>query len=252
MKQQWQKLTLKIDALSVRERAMIFGAAAALLVFIVFYLVLDPQMSRSKVLVDAIAQRQQAAAVIDGEVAQKLAAHAGDPDQQDRIRLERTRQETGQMRHALQATQNGLVAPERVVPMLQQLLKQQSRLQLVSLLTLPSGPMGHGGLAPAVAIATATATAIGTATPAAAPAAPAAPATAEIAPAKAPALLYRHGVEVVLRGNYLDMVNYMDALEAMPAHVFCGKVNMKVEQYPNATLSLTLYTLSLDEKWIAL
>ena len=71
-------------------------------------------------------------------------------------------------------------------------------------------------------------------------------------PAKAPAVLYRHGVEIVLRGNYLDMVNYMDAVEAMPSHVFWGKLNMQVEQYPNATLSLTLYTLSLDEKWIAL
>ncbi|WP_426073776.1 type II secretion system protein GspM [Janthinobacterium sp. DSP2-3-3] len=237
MKQQWQKIALKIDALSVRERAMILGAGAALLIFIVFYLFISPQMARRKALADTIVQQQQAAAIIDGEVAQKMAAHAGDPDQQDRIRLERIKQETQQMRHALQSTQNGLVAPERVVPMLQQLLKQQARLQLVSLLTLPSGVMGQGGHAPVAA------------TPAPAPAA-AAP--AEPAPVKAPALLYRHGVEVVLRGNYLDMVNYMDALEAMPAHVFWGKVNMKVEQYPSATLNLTLYTLSLDEKWIAL
>ncbi|MGK5047806.1 hypothetical protein ACQ4WP_18200 [Janthinobacterium sp. GB4P2] len=214
---------------------MIFGAGVALLIFIVFYLFVDPQMTRRKALADTIVQRQQAAAVIDGEVAQRMAAHAGDPDQQDRIRLERIKQETQQMRHALQSTQNGLVAPERVVPMLQQLLKQQARLQLVSLLTLPSGVMGQGGHGPVAATPT-----------------PAAAAPAEPTPAKAPALLYRHGVEVVLRGNYLDMVNYMDALEAMPAHVFWGKVNMKVEQYPNATLSLTLYTLSLDEKWIAL
>jgi len=240
MKQQWQQFALKFDALSVRERILVFGASAALLIFMLVYLVVNPQLDKRKALADTIAQRQQAVAAIDAEMAQRMAAHAGDPNLQDRIRLERIRQEVQQMRQALQSTQNGLVAPERIVPMLQQLLKQQANLRLVSLATLPSGAMGQGGHVASKAAASA---------PAAAPAGQS-PADAE--PAKAPAVLYRHGVEIVLRGNYLDMVNYMDAVEAMPSHVFWGKLNMQVEQYPNATLSLTLYTLSLDEKWIAL
>ncbi|MBH1984769.1 MAG: type II secretion system protein M [Burkholderiales bacterium] len=240
MKQQWQQFALKFDALSVRERIMVFGASAALLIFMVVYLFVNPQLDKRKALADTIAQRQQAVAAIDAEMAQRMAAHAGDPNLQDRIRLERIRQEVQQMRQALQSTQNGLVAPERIVPMLQQLLKQQANLRLVSLATLPSGAMGQGGHVASKASASASA------------AAPAGQSPADAEPAKAPAVLYRHGVEIVLRGNYLDMVNYMDAVEAMPSHVFWGKLNMQVEQYPNATLSLTLYTLSLDEKWIAL
>lgn len=240
MKQQWQQFALKFDALSVRERIMVFGASAALLIFMVVYLFVNPQLDKRKALADTIAQRQQAVAAIDAEMAQRMAAHAGDPNLQDRIRLERIRQQVQQMRQALQSTQNGLVAPERIVPMLQQLLKQQANLRLVSLATLPSGAMGQGGHVASKALASASA------------AAPAGQSPADAEPAKAPAVLYRHGVEIVLRGNYLDMVNYMDAVEAMPSHVFWGKLNMQVEQYPNATLSLTLYTLSLDEKWIAL
>lgn len=240
MKQQWQQFALKFDALSVRERIMVFGASAALLIFMVVYLFVNPQLDKRKALADTIAQRQQAVAAIDAEMAQRMAAHAGDPNQQDRMRLERIRQEVQQMRHALQSTQNGLVAPERIVPMLQQLLKQQANLRLVSLATLPSGAMGQGGHVASKAAASASA------------AAPAGQSPADAESAKAPAVLYRHGVEIVLRGNYLDMVNYMDAVEAMPSHVFWGKLNMQVEQYPNATLNLTLYTLSLDEKWIAL
>ena len=240
MKQQWQQFALKFDALSVRERIMVFGASAALLIFMVVYLFVNPQLDKRKALADTIAQRQQAVAAIDAEMAQRMAAHAGDPNLQDRIRLERIRQQVQQMRHALQSTQNGLVAPERIVPMLQQLLKQQASLRLVSLATLPSGAMGQGGHVASKASASASA------------AAPAGQSPADAEAAQAPAVLYRHGVEIVLRGNYLDMVNYMDAVEAMPSHVFWGKLNMQVEQYPNATLSLTLYTLSLDEKWIAL
>ena len=240
MKQQWQQFALKFDALSVRERIMVFGASAALLIFMVVYLFVNPQLDKRKALADTIAQRQQAVAAIDAEMAQRMAAHAGDPNLQDRIRLERIRQQVQQMRQALQSTQNGLVAPERIVPMLQQLLKQQASLRLVSLATLPSGAMGQGGHVASKASASASA------------AAPAGQSPADAESAQAPAVLYRHGVEIVLRGNYLDMVNYMDAVEAMPSHVFWGKLNMQVEQYPNATLSLTLYTLSLDEKWIAL
>ena len=240
MKQQWQQFALKFDALSVRERIMVFGASAALLIFMVVYLFVNPQLDKRKALADTIAQRQQAVAAIDAEMAQRMAAHAGDPNVQDRIRLERIRQQVQQMRQALQSTQHGLVAPERIVPMLQQLLKQQASLRLVSLATLPSGAMGQGGHVASKAAASASA------------AAPAGQSPADAEPAQAPAVLYRHGVEIVLRGNYLDMVNYMDAVEAMPSHVFWGKLNMQVEQYPNATLSLTLYTLSLDEKWIAL
>ena len=240
MKQQWQQFALKFDALSVRERIMVFGASAALLIFMVVYLFVNPQLDKRKALADTIAQRQQAVAAIDAEMAQRMAAHAADPNLQDRVRLERIRQEVQQMRQALQSTQNGLVAPERIVPMLQQLLKQQANLRLVSLATLPSGAMGQGGHVASKAAASASA------------AAPAGQSPADAEPAQAPAVLYRHGVEIVLRGSYLDMVNYMDAVEAMPSHVFWGKLNMQVEQYPNATLSLTLYTLSLDEKWIAL
>ena len=240
MKQQWQQFALKFDALSVRERIMVFGASAALLIFMVVYLFVNPQLDKRKALADTIAQRQQAVAAIDAEMAQRMAAHAADPNLQDRVRLERIRQEVQQMRQALQSTQNGLVAPERIVPMLQQLLKQQASLRLVSLATLPSGAMGQGGHVASKAAASASA------------AAPAGQSPADAEPAQAPAVLYRHGVEIVLRGSYLDMVNYMDAVEAMPSHVFWGKLNMQVEQYPHATLSLTLYTLSLDEKWIAL
>ncbi len=240
MKQQWSVLALKVDALSVRERVMCFGAAAALLIFLMYSLLLDPLLSKQKMLASTITQQHQAASAIDIDVAEKIAAHASDPNLQDRIKLERLKQETLQMSRALQTTQNGLVAPERIVFLLQNLLKQHANLRLVSLKTLPSGVMGQGGASPATA-------------PANPPAAAAAtPATAAAVPVNAPALLHRHGVEVVLQGGYLELVNYMDALEAMPSHVFWGDAHLVVGKYPNANLTLTLYTLSLDEQWIAL
>ena len=81
---------------------------------------------------------------------------------------------------------------------------------------------------------------------------PAAGAAAPTVVSKPRELLYRHGVEIVLQGSYLDMVSYMDALQALPAQLFWGKAELAAGQYPNARLKLTLYTLSLDQKWMQL
>jgi MSHA biogenesis protein MshJ len=57
-------------------------------------------------------------------------------------------------------------------------------------------------------------------------------------------------VEIVVQGGYMDMMNYMAALEAMPWQLFWGRAKLSVDEYPNATLTLTLFTLSLDKAWL--
>ena len=48
------------------------------------------------------------------------------------------------------------------------------------------------------------------------------------------------------------MVQYMQALQAMPTRVFWGAAHLDAVSYPGATLTLTLHTLSMDDTWIAL
>jgi MSHA biogenesis protein MshJ len=128
-----------------------------------------------------------------------------------------------------------------MAPLLETILRANGRLQLVSMKTLPVGSVNEmaetqaaakDGKAGAVA--------------------PAPGATKAAAPSNPADLLYRHGVEVAVRGNYLDLVNYMSALESMPTQLFWGKAQLEVEEYPSSRLTLTLYTLSLDPKWMKL
>ena len=251
LKQQWDQLAARVDALSLRERVMVFGACAALLLFLLYSLFLNPLFARQQRLTASLAEQQQMMAGIDAEILQKITASSIDPNAQERAELEKVRQEVSRLGHTLRSTQAGLVAPERIVYLLESLLKQHARLKVDSLKTLQTIPLGDD-------IASAPAPAAGLTqvapTPASAPALPVNPAATPAAtPAvKPPPLLYRHGVEVVLQGSYIDMVNYMEALEAMPTRVFWGKAEMSVARYPQASLKLTLYTLSLDNKWIAL
>jgi len=261
MKQQWEKFALRVDALSLRERAMIFAAVACAMIFIVYSLLLDPLYAKQKRLLARISQQQAQMIDIDAEITQKVQAYAIDPDAEIRQRLLRSRNAVQESGDALRSAQQGLVAPEQMITVVQDLLRANGKLKLVSLKTLPvSGlsesiekliadrtpapPPVHNDLTAAAPVVAA---AIGAAA-AAKPAVPAAP----VVPVKRDELLYRHGVEVAVQGNYLDMIDYMAALEHLPTQLFWGKVKLDAARYPDATLTLTLYTLSLDQKWMKL
>ncbi|RZA32497.1 MAG: hypothetical protein EOP92_25720 [Lysobacteraceae bacterium] len=229
MKARILELMARADALTLRERGLLFAAAAAVIVFIGHSLVLGPIYSEHEALQEQISQQQNNLMGLDGEIAAKVQAYQIDPDAPARQQLEAIKGETAALGDSLLAMEHGLVPPERMAPLVDTILRANARLKLVSMRTLPVESMSAlGGQGTAAEAPTAT------------------------APAKPAELLFRHGVEVTVRGNYLDMVDYMSALEAMPTRLFWGKAQLDVEEYPAARLTLTLYTLSLDRKWMKL
>jgi MSHA biogenesis protein MshJ len=233
IKQRVLDVAARMDALSLRERGMVFGATIAVLAFAGHTVVLTPQDAKQAALRTQIEQQQAASAAIDAEITARVEGSRIDPDAQSRTRLSTMQQEMGQLGSELLALEHGLVPPERMGPLVEGILRANGRLKLVSMRTLPAEPLAAPGATAATA----------------APAAPAAP--APVAGGDVP-LLYQHGVEVTVRGNYLDMVDYMSTLDAMPTRMFWGRAQLDVETYPTARLTLTLHTLSLDRQWMKL
>lgn len=237
MKAHWQKLALRIDAMSLRERAMIFAMSAVILVALVNATLLEPQYAKQKQLSQKRKQEQEQIAVIQSEIQQKRNAQQVDPDIANRNRLALLKQQSDQMHMQLLAMQKGLVSPDRMAVLLEDILKRNGKLKLISLKTLPASNL--------------------TDAPALDPKNPVEK-TAVAAPKDSaqskPVIdaVYKHGVEIVMQGGYLDIMNYMTELEAMPWQLFWGKATLNVEAYPKATLTLTLFTLSLDKKWLNL
>jgi MSHA biogenesis protein MshJ len=233
MQQRWHLLKARVDALSQRERLMVFGALLALLVCIGQFALLAPLQRKQDLLRAQIASQRGELEGVNAQIVQKLNEAAADPDAPLRMRLDAVHGESERIGSELRAMQRGLVAPERIAPLLEDILRANGRLKLVAVRTLPVDPLS---------------TLAGKVGAAGANAAVPAPASA----ANSPELLFRHGVELSARGNYLDMVDYMAALEALPTQLFWGRAQIEVEEYPTVRLTLTLYTLSLDEKWMKL
>ncbi|HJV85657.1 MAG TPA: MSHA biogenesis protein MshJ [Noviherbaspirillum sp.] len=238
MKQYWQRTALKIDALTLRERAIIFMMSALILVVLVNTALLDPQYAKQKQLSERIKQEQGKIAAMQAEIQQKMTAQSADPDRENKARLQQLKQQLVQMQSTLQGVQKGLVPPDRMAALLEDILKRNGRLRLVSLTTLPVS-----GVTEALPQAKAAVeeSAVRSASKPAASAAAEKPAGESI---------YRHGVEIVVQGGYMDMLDYLAQLESMPWQLFWGKAKLETDEYPKATLTLTLYTLSLDKKWL--
>jgi MSHA biogenesis protein MshJ len=56
--------------------------------------------------------------------------------------------------------------------------------------------------------------------------------------------LYRHGVELTLKGAYFDLLQYLADLEKLPAGLLWGPADLQVEQYPEVKLTVQVYTVS--------
>lgn len=228
MKARWQQLASRIDLLSQRERVLVFAGTLALLACLGQLAVLGPLQHRQDRLQNQIAQGRASLLETQAAIARKVTDAEVDPDLPLRDRLAAVRADSARMDQSLRTMQSGLVPPERIAPLLESMLRANGRLKLVSMQTLPVSSLNDLGKDDA----------------AAKPADKSADKNAD--------LLYRHGVELTLRGSYLDMVDYMGALEALPTQLFWGKADLQVEQYPTVRLTLTLYTLSLDPKWMKL
>jgi MSHA biogenesis protein MshJ len=55
-----------------------------------------------------------------------------------------------------------------------------------------------------------------------------------------------------VRGSYVDLLRYLDAVERLPVRVYFGRAVLDASQYPDVDLRLTVYTLGLDRSWLAL
>lgn len=234
MKQYWQRIALRIDARTLRERTIIFAMAALVVITLLNAMVLDPLFRRQKMLSQQLAHDQTQIAAMQAQIQQQARLQASDPDAANREVLARLTQQSRQMQAELGELQKGLVSPDKMPVLLEGILKRNGNLRLVSLMTLapsnvtqPGAPQKPSDKTPGTGSA--------------------ADAADQHAPASA---VYKHGVEVILQGSYLDMVAYMAELEAMPWQVFWAQARLDAGDYTKAQLTLTLYTLSLEKTWL--
>ena len=226
MKRYWELVRGKIDGMSLRERALIFLAAAFVLVASVNAALLDPLLAKQKALSAQVVQQQEKMKELQAQVQGLLQARSADEHSPLRARLAQLRRQMQEQDSYLQSRRERLVEPEKMTDLLEQVLSKNDKLRLVELKTLPASPLVEKPQPSAANL----------------PAGQKQP-----DPQKQ---IFKHGIQITVRGGYLEMLHYLAELEKMPAQMFWGEISMSVDKYPDAMLTLTLYTLSLDKTWL--
>lgn len=206
-----QRYADRVDAMSLRERVLIFLAVAVVLVAIADSALFEPIFRRQKANSLRIEQQQDEIRTMQAQVQAYAQARSGEGADARRQRLEKRKAELAALDRELAEKHRGLVTSERMAKMLSEILRRNPDVELVSLRTLgatgvANAPSGSG--------------------------------------------LYRHGIEIAVAGSYFKTLNYVGQLERLPAKIFWGNMELQAGAYPKVTLKITLYTLSPEKTWL--
>lgn len=223
MRQAWNRLCARFDALARRERIMVFFGALAAVALVGYQLLVDPYLARQATAMKSLAQARQSHKEILAKLATDLAP-SRQPDHQARIDLENARARLAKANSRFEAVHATLVPPGRMAALVESVLRGERGLQMVAMTTLPPTPV--------------------TTKPEAALEAKPAPGAQEATG------LYKHGLQVTVRGGYAELLRYLERLEKLPQKMYWGRVVLATEEHPASRLQLTVYTISFGRRWL--
>ena len=210
----WQSLAGRFSARSNRDKYLITLSFLSIVLALMQILLIDPVQQRLAGSQQQVSTQQTLAAQLNAGLASLVKAQSQDPDAEVRARLEMAQQQQRGLQLALAQEVSGLIPPEQMGRVIERLLANHKRVRLAELRVLPRVLVG--------------------------------------ADSGAAAQIYRHGIELSLRGSYFDLLHYLQAVESMPQRLYWEKLEFQAGDYPAATLKLRLYTMSLDRDWMTL
>ncbi|HWQ40096.1 MAG TPA: hypothetical protein VNM24_16050 [Burkholderiales bacterium] len=210
---QWRALEDRFARLARREKLVILlGGVLAILALGVS--AVESRFKQAAQLHKQVSQARADAAAARAQAAEMVRRLAQDPDADTRARIAELRSQIERLDAEVKGVHRGLVAPQRMAAVLEEMLTRNRRVRLISLKTLPVTGL------------------------------------LEASDPQAERNVYKHGLEMTLQGSYLDLLDYVARLEKLPVQMFWGQATMDATAYPRVRLVVTVYTLSLDKQWL--
>jgi MSHA biogenesis protein MshJ len=228
VKASWARYAGKLDAMTARERVLVFAAGAVLIAFGIWLLALQPLWDRNHRLATQAAAQRDNAATLEAQKRELQARLATSPDAEITRQVEEVNRQLASLDEMLTKMQSGLIDPVRMPALIKGMVGRAPHLQVVAMRTLPATPLVDK------------------------PAEAATPGPAKAGTDKGNGGIFKHGIEITLEGRYLDLLAYAAQLEALPTRVMWSRTRIDALEYPRVTMTLTLYTLSLEQTWLTI
>ncbi len=228
--EQLKQLATRINAMSYRERVLLAVTAGVIALFLWDSILLHGQMTRRADLqkeLGALEIEKTTAGALQTGLAENLKM---DPNEQEKIRLDRYSQEINRIDEILKSKTLEFVSPQQMVEVLKALIDKEPGLQLTRLES--TGPVTDKEETKSIvdkALEAVTA------------------ATTETMPEPK---VYVHGLEMRFSGDYFSTMRYVKQLESLQWRFAWSSMSLTMKRYPRAEVWIRLETLSLTEGWI--
>lgn len=222
MKALWTHWSTRIDAMSNRERLLAFAAAIGVLFLVSYVGFIEPADKRLRQTRALSATDGDVVTTLEGQKQALLADLRTHPDEPFTRRIAAADSGIADIDREIHSLGAGLARPDRMAVLVKDVLAGTPRLALVAMRNLPPVPFVDR------------------------------PADAATPPAAGEGELYRHGIEVTVEGPWTELVTYATRLESLPVRVLWGRTHVDASAWPRVTMTLNLYTLSLERTWLTL
>jgi MSHA biogenesis protein MshJ len=202
----WRKL-------SQRERVIAVLASVSAVVMIWNVAVYSPYQKDIRLLEQELQQTEKKLADMQVQFQQQLEVTRHDPNQDIRSKLAEYETESARLDSMLKQTSVQIMKPQAMADMLKDILQKQTAMKFISLENRPAVPEFTEKLDP---LDTEHGDAI---------------------------TIYRHSVVMKMQGGYSDTLAYLKQLENLPWRFYWQGIEIESKVYPDALITLEVYTL---------
>ncbi len=226
MNELWKKASQQVNALSQREKILLLLTGLIIIPGILDFFLLQPLRDNASEWRQQTEIIHQSLASFSVQQNDLLAEIKKDPAMELERKIEGIEEALVLAQQALLQYTDTLIAPQRMASMLENMLHERGDLELVSLHNLPAAPLFKGQESGA------------------------GQSEEEKQEEDDVFGLYRHGIQLVFKGNYMSTKDYLTNLEQLPWKFYWQSFNYEVQKYPTALVQLNIYTLSTSKWWI--
>jgi MSHA biogenesis protein MshJ len=229
----WTSLKEKTAALSQRERTVLLLASLACVLFIwaqFFYLGFEKQLKQAR---QEITQQQQLTVDQSDQLSSLMARLASDPNASLREEQQTLRKKLNELKQDIEQRLSNLIEPELMADVMKTVLSDYQGLQLISARNLAVLPLeintGRSDASRSGAAVNNN--------------------NAANTAAEKQAVLFAHTLQLELKGDYFQTLDFLKRLESMKGF-YWTMLKYDVKDHPQANITLQVNTLSLEEDWI--
>ena len=216
----WGQAQAWWEARALRERAILLLAVLLVLGYFWNDFVLAYQLDSNLQNLRMVTKARADNVILESEHAELQVLAAEDPNLELRQRIERLHMQNEALDRDLELLSGKLVEPAQMASVLSSVLSKQDRVELVNIQNREPETLFFRA------------------------------ASNEEMDPREKLEIYKHGIQLKLRGRFLDSLEYLAEVESLGYHFYWQRAYYQTQEYPNGLLTLEIFTLSTKEQWI--